>query len=144
MPQIDSEDTLPTSKLAPSEKTASVLVKRSAETLPSKSTKSKRPRSSSATTSGFKKPDAPWAPEITLEDEPVMASDSADDINVCVALSTALLLPGDLERNAKFSEYENYAMMLQRSVQVSVFAWYFFFLSLHFILRIFSNTSIFF
>ncbi|XP_028053925.1 tropomyosin-1-like [Camellia sinensis] len=46
-----------------------------------------------------------------------MASDSADDINVGVALSTALLLPGDLEWNAKYSEYENYALMLQHSVQ---------------------------
>ncbi|XP_028105940.1 histone H1C-like, partial [Camellia sinensis] len=75
-----------------------------------------QPRSS-ATTSGSKKPAVPWAPEITLEDKPVMASDSADDINVSVALSTALLLPGDLERNAKYSEYENYALMLQHSVQ---------------------------
>ncbi|XP_028107663.1 uncharacterized abhydrolase domain-containing protein DDB_G0269086-like [Camellia sinensis] len=46
-----------------------------------------------------------------------MASESADDINVAVALSTALLLPNDLERNAKFSEYENYALMLQHSAQ---------------------------
>ncbi|XP_028114172.1 myosin-7-like [Camellia sinensis] len=44
-----------------------------------------------------------------------MANDSADDINVGVALSTALLLPGDLDRNAKLSEYENYALMLQCS-----------------------------
>ncbi|XP_028113915.1 uncharacterized protein LOC114311952 [Camellia sinensis] len=46
-----------------------------------------------------------------------MVSDSAEDINVGVALSTALLLPGDLERNAQYSEYENYALMLQHSVQ---------------------------
>ncbi|XP_028117402.1 uncharacterized protein LOC114315029 [Camellia sinensis] len=46
-----------------------------------------------------------------------MANDSAEDINVGVALSTALLLPGDLERNAELSEYENYALMLQYSVQ---------------------------
>ncbi|XP_028081108.1 PAXIP1-associated glutamate-rich protein 1-like [Camellia sinensis] len=46
-----------------------------------------------------------------------MASESADDINVGVAVSTALLLPKDLERNAKLSEYENYALMLQHSVQ---------------------------
>ncbi|XP_028078385.1 uncharacterized abhydrolase domain-containing protein DDB_G0269086-like [Camellia sinensis] len=46
-----------------------------------------------------------------------MASESADDINVAVALSTALLLPNDLERNAKFSEYENYALVLQHSAQ---------------------------
>ena len=50
-----------------------------------------------------------------------MASDSAEDINVGVARSTALLLPGDLERNAQYSEYENYALMLQHSVQVDVF-----------------------
>ncbi|XP_028122128.1 dynactin subunit 1-like [Camellia sinensis] len=59
----------------------------------------------------------PWALQITLEDKPVRASDSADDINVCVALSTALLLLGDFDQNAKLSEYENYALMLQRSVQ---------------------------
>ena len=52
-----------------------------------------------------------------------MANDSADDINVGVALSTALLLSSDLNRNAELSEYENYALMLQRSVQVSVFIW---------------------
>ncbi|XP_028078018.1 tropomyosin beta chain-like [Camellia sinensis] len=46
-----------------------------------------------------------------------MANDSAVDINVGIALSTALLLPGDLDRNAELSEYENYALMLQRSVQ---------------------------
>lgn len=50
-----------------------------------------------------------------------MANDSADDTNVGVALSTALLLADDLDRNAELSEYENYALMLQRSVQVSVF-----------------------
>ena len=72
-------------------------------------------------TSESKKPTVPWAPEITLEDKPVMANDSADDINVSVALSTALLLPGDLERNAQYSEYENYALMLHRSDLVNVF-----------------------
>ncbi|XP_028111763.1 uncharacterized abhydrolase domain-containing protein DDB_G0269086-like [Camellia sinensis] len=46
-----------------------------------------------------------------------MATDSADDINVGVALSTALLLPGDLEKNTGMSEYENYAFMLQHCVQ---------------------------
>ncbi|XP_028117058.1 uncharacterized protein LOC114314773 [Camellia sinensis] len=54
---------------------------------------------------------------MTLEDKPVRASDSADDINVGVALSTAMLLPGDFDRNAELSEYENYALMLQCSVQ---------------------------
>ncbi|XP_028091963.1 nucleolin 1-like [Camellia sinensis] len=44
-----------------------------------------------------------------------MANDSVDDINVSVALSTALLLPSDLNRNTELSEYENYALMLQRS-----------------------------
>lgn len=44
VPQIDSEDTLPIFKLASSKKATSVPAKRSAETLPSDSTKSKRPR----------------------------------------------------------------------------------------------------
>ncbi|XP_028080472.1 autophagy-related protein 11-like [Camellia sinensis] len=79
--QIDSEDTLSISKLAESEKTTSVPEKRSAETQPSEFTRSKRPRSSAATTSGSRKHDSPWAPQVTLEDRPVMASDSADDIN---------------------------------------------------------------
>ncbi|XP_028100259.1 radixin-like [Camellia sinensis] len=48
-----------------------------------------------------------------------MANDSAEDINVGVALSTTLLLPSDLDRNAELSEYENYALMLQRSVQLA-------------------------
>ena len=118
---VETEDTLPISQLAGSGKTASVPTKRSAETQPSESTQSKKPRSSSATTSGSKKPDVPWAPQITLEDRPIMTSESADDINVGVALSTALLLPDDLDRNAEMSEYENFALMLQRSVQVSLF-----------------------
>ncbi|XP_028111752.1 uncharacterized protein LOC114310039 [Camellia sinensis] len=89
----------------------------SAEAQSSESTQSKKPRSSSATTSGSKIPRVLWVPEITLEDKPVLASESAEDINVGMALSTAVLFPGDLERNAKMSEYENYAFMLQRSVQ---------------------------
>ncbi|XP_028052082.1 uncharacterized abhydrolase domain-containing protein DDB_G0269086-like [Camellia sinensis] len=100
----EAEDALPISRLAESRKTTSASTKRSAETQPSGSTQSKRPRSSSATTSASKKPDVPWAPELTLEDRPIMASESADDINVGVALSTALLLPKDLERNAELSE----------------------------------------
>ncbi|CAL5348268.1 unnamed protein product [Camellia sinensis] len=115
--QINTENTLPISKLASSERTTSVAEKRPAEGQPSDSPKSKKPRSSAATTSGSRKQDFPWAPQITLEDKPVQASDSADDINVGVALSTALLLPGDLDRNAELSEYENYALMLQRSIQ---------------------------
>ncbi|XP_028083115.1 shootin-1-like [Camellia sinensis] len=63
------------------------------------------------------KSNAPWAPPITIENKPVKASDSVDDIEVSVALSTALLLPQDLNRNAEMSEYENFALMLQRSAQ---------------------------
>ncbi|XP_028093993.1 actin cytoskeleton-regulatory complex protein PAN1-like [Camellia sinensis] len=115
--QVESEDTLPISKLVESKKASSAPAKRSAETPPSESTQSKKPRSASATTSGSKKPDVPRAPKITLEDRPIMSNESANDINVGVALSTALLLPGDLERNAEYSEYENYALMFQHSVQ---------------------------
>ncbi|XP_028064596.1 axoneme-associated protein mst101(1)-like [Camellia sinensis] len=57
----------------------------------------------------------PRPPPIAIEDKPVRADDSTDDIEVSVALSTALLLPEDLNRNAKMSEYENFALMLQRS-----------------------------
>ncbi|XP_028109331.1 uncharacterized protein LOC114308042 [Camellia sinensis] len=46
-----------------------------------------------------------------------MTNESADGINVGVALTTALLLPRDLERNAGYSKYENYVLMLQHSVQ---------------------------
>ncbi|XP_028055709.1 uncharacterized protein LOC114259873 [Camellia sinensis] len=114
---VDAEDSLPISKLAESKKTSFAPAKRSAETQPSESTQSKKLRSASATTSGSKKPDVPWAPKLTLEDRPIMSTESADDINVGVALSTALLLPSDLERNAGYNEYENYALMLQHSVQ---------------------------
>ncbi|CAL5377731.1 unnamed protein product [Camellia sinensis] len=127
--EVEAEDALPISQLAESKKSASTSAKRSAEAQPSGSTQSKKPRSSSATTLGSKVPRVPWRPEITLEDKPVLANDSADDINVGVALSTALLLPGDLERNAKMSEYENYAFMLQHSVQVSALLGVFYFLS---------------
>lgn len=140
MTQVDTEDTLPISKLAKSEKTTSTTEKRPAEAQPSESIRSKRPRSSAVTTSGSRKHDSPWAPQITLEDKPVMANDSADDINVGIALSTALLLPDDLDRNDKLSEYENYALMLQRSVQVSVFIWSFFFLSFFLYFRRFCNN----
>ncbi|CAL5347954.1 unnamed protein product [Camellia sinensis] len=135
--QVDTEDTLPISKLASSEKTISVPEKRPAEAELSQSARSKRPRSESATTSGPTKSDAPWAPPITLEDKLVKMNDSADDVNVAVALSTALLLPDDLNRNAKMSEYENFALMLQRSVQVRLHTWN---LSVFFILRNFSNN----
>ncbi|XP_028057517.1 otolith matrix protein OMM-64-like [Camellia sinensis] len=114
------QDSLAISKQAESKKTSSAPAKRSAETQPSESTQSKKPRSASATTSGSKKSDVPWAPKLTLEDRPIMSTESADDINVGVALSTALLLPSDLERNAGYSEYENYALMLQHSVQQRV------------------------
>ncbi|XP_028061336.1 uncharacterized protein LOC114264817 [Camellia sinensis] len=100
----EAEDAAPISKLAENKKSTSVSTKRSAEGQPSGSTQSKRPRSSSATTSASKKPDVPWAPDLSLEDRPIMVSESADDINVGVALSTALLLPNDLERNAKLTE----------------------------------------
>ncbi|XP_028066178.1 uncharacterized abhydrolase domain-containing protein DDB_G0269086-like [Camellia sinensis] len=115
--EVEAEDALSISKLAESKKTSSASAKRSAENPPSESTQTKKPRLASATTSGSKKPDVPWAPKITLEDRPIMSSESADDINVGIALSTALLLPGDLERNAEYSKYENYALMLQHSVQ---------------------------
>ncbi|XP_028124406.1 uncharacterized abhydrolase domain-containing protein DDB_G0269086-like [Camellia sinensis] len=100
----EADDALPISKLAESKKSTSASAKRSAEGQPSGSTQSKRPRPSSAMTSASKKPDVPWAPQLTLEDRPIMASESADDINVGVTLSTALLLPNDLERNADLSE----------------------------------------
>ncbi|XP_028118524.1 uncharacterized protein LOC114316068 [Camellia sinensis] len=116
--EVEAEDALPISQLVESKKTTSTSAKRSVEAQPSEPSQSKKPRSSSAMTSGSRIPKVPWRPEITLEDKPVLASDSTDDINVGVALSTALLLPGDLERNAKMSEYENYVFMLQRSVQM--------------------------
>ncbi|XP_028116978.1 mucin-7-like [Camellia sinensis] len=83
--QIDTEDALPISKLAESEKTPSAAEKRPAEAEPSQSTRSKRPRSESATTSGSMKSDAPWAPPITIEDKPVRVGDSAIDLEVGVA-----------------------------------------------------------
>ncbi|XP_028105522.1 G-type lectin S-receptor-like serine/threonine-protein kinase SD1-1 [Camellia sinensis] len=97
--QIDTEDTLSISKLASSERTTSAAEKRPADAQPSESPKSKKPRSSAITISGSRKQDSHWAPQITLEDKPVRASDSADDINVGVALSTALLLPGHPARS---------------------------------------------
>ncbi|XP_028121383.1 uncharacterized protein LOC114318619 [Camellia sinensis] len=115
--QIDSEDTLSISKIAETEKSASAAEKRPTEAASSKSTRSKKPRLESATTSRSLKSDAPRAPPITIEDKPIRVGDSATDIKVGVTLSTALLLPKDLERNAKVSEYENFALMLQHSVQ---------------------------
>ncbi|THF95564.1 hypothetical protein TEA_006221 [Camellia sinensis var. sinensis] len=73
----EAEDVLPISKLAESKKSASTFTKRSAEGQPSGSTQSKKARSSSATTSASKKPDVPWAPDLSLEDRPIMASESA-------------------------------------------------------------------
>ncbi|THG04822.1 hypothetical protein TEA_008035 [Camellia sinensis var. sinensis] len=87
--QIDSEDTLPNSKIAKAEKNASAAEKRPAEAAPSESTWSKKSR----------------------------VDDSVTDIEVGVALSTALVLLQDLERNVEVSEYENFALMLQHSVQ---------------------------
>lgn len=124
MTQIDTEDTLPISKLAESDKTQSAAEKRPAEAQPSDSTRLKRSRSSSTTTSGSLNRDSPWAPPITVDDKPIRAGDSANNIEVSVALSTALLLPENLNRNAQMSEYENFSLMLQHSVQVSSI-WYF-------------------
>ncbi|XP_028124740.1 uncharacterized protein LOC114321711 [Camellia sinensis] len=115
--QIDTEDTLPISKLAEGEKTSSVAQKRPAEVEPSESTKSERPRSDTTATSGSLKSNAPWSPSITIEDKPVRAGDSTDDIEVGVAFSTALLFPKDLDRNAEASEFENFALMLQYSIK---------------------------
>ncbi|XP_028071934.1 histone H1.11L-like [Camellia sinensis] len=122
---LDSIDVQPTQtqpQLKPkpkqSKKTSSAAEKRPAKAPLSESTKSKRPRSSSATTSGSLKCDSPWAPpSITIDNKLVKASDSANDIEVGIALSTALLLPEDLNRNAQMSEYEKFSLMLQRSVQ---------------------------
>ncbi|XP_028061893.1 nucleolar protein dao-5-like [Camellia sinensis] len=115
--QIDSEDTLSISKIAEVEKSTSATEKRPTEAAPSELTRSKRLRSESATTSSSLKSNAPWAPPIIIEDKLVRAGDSADDIEVGVSLSTALLIPKDLIRNAEMSEYENFALMLQHSVQ---------------------------
>ena len=68
--QVESEDTLPISKLAESDKPQPSAGKRRSKAQPSESPKSKKPRSSSATTSGSKKSDASWSPKITLEDKP--------------------------------------------------------------------------
>ncbi|XP_028073603.1 histone transcription regulator 3 homolog [Camellia sinensis] len=105
--EVEAEDALPISKLAESSKSQPSTGKRRAESQPSQSTQPKKLRSSSATTSGSKKSDVPWAPQITLEDRPIMTNESADDINVDVALTTALLLLGDLERNAGQAEEES-------------------------------------
>ncbi|XP_028078089.1 uncharacterized protein CG45076-like [Camellia sinensis] len=57
------------------------------------------------------------APVITIEDKPARVGDSAiDNIEVVVALSTALLFPTDLNHMAEVSEYENFALMMQHSV----------------------------
>ena len=118
--EAEIEDALPISQLTSTVKTTAAPAKRSAEAQLSGSTQPKRPRSSSATTSGSRVPKVPWEPKVTLENRPVYANESAADVNIGVALSTAVLLEGDLERNAKMNEYENYALMLQRSVQVSL------------------------
>ncbi|XP_028099641.1 uncharacterized protein LOC114299156 [Camellia sinensis] len=82
--EVEAEDALPISQLAKNRKSTSTSAKRSAEAQPSGSTQSKKRRSSSATTSGSKKPDVPWAPKLTLEDKPIMSTESADDINLNV------------------------------------------------------------
>ncbi|XP_028121109.1 methyl-CpG-binding domain-containing protein 10-like [Camellia sinensis] len=79
--EVEAEDALPISQLAENKNSTSTSAKRSAEAHPSGSTQSKKTRSSSATTSGSKKPDVPWAPKLTLEDRPIMSTESADDIN---------------------------------------------------------------
>lgn len=54
-----------------------------------------------------------------IEDKPVRTGDSATDIEVGVALSTALFLPNDLNRMAEVSECENFALMVQHSILVN-------------------------
>ena len=114
----EAEDALPISKLA--EKITSAPAKRPAEAQPSGATQQKKPRSTSTSTSGSRVPKVPWEPKVTLEHRPVYTNESAADVNIGVALSTAVLLDGDMERNEKMSGYENYALMMQHSVQVSL------------------------
>ncbi|XP_028080760.1 ATP-binding cassette sub-family F member 1-like [Camellia sinensis] len=68
--------------MAKAEKSTFAAEKRFTEAEPSESTKSKKSRSDSATTSGSRKSDDPWAPSITIEDKLVKAGDSASDIEV--------------------------------------------------------------
>lgn len=63
--------------------------------------------------------DDPWAPSIIIEDKLVRAGDSTTDIEVGVALFTALLLLNDLNRMAEVSEYENFTLMVQHSILVN-------------------------
>ena len=54
-------------------------------------------------------------------DRPFLAGDSAlDDLEVGAAISNVVLLPADINRMGKLSEYENYAIMMQHCILVSL------------------------
>ncbi|XP_028103834.1 KNR4/SMI1 homolog [Camellia sinensis] len=59
-----------------------------------------------------------WAPEIMLDDRPFTAGDSAVNLEVGVALCTAVLLLEDMNRMAELHEYEDLPFMMQHSVLV--------------------------
>ncbi|THG12202.1 hypothetical protein TEA_010899 [Camellia sinensis var. sinensis] len=54
---------------------------------------------------------------VEVRDRPLQAGDSVlDSVEVGAALSTAVLLPVDINRMAELFEYENYALMMQHCV----------------------------
>ncbi|XP_028070246.1 uncharacterized protein LOC114272723 [Camellia sinensis] len=108
--QVDTKDTLPISKLASSERTTSAAEKRPAEAQPSQSPRSKKPRSSATSTSGSRWQDSPWAPQITLEDKPVMTSHSVDDTNA----EAAIKAKDDADEKAGAAEAINKVLEAQR------------------------------
>ncbi|XP_028081720.1 uncharacterized protein LOC114283088 [Camellia sinensis] len=115
--QVDSEDTVPISKLAEIKKSSTAAEKSLAEAEPSDTTRSKKPRSKATANRSAFKVDEPWVPAIMVGDRPIKASNSAiDSIEVGVALSTVVLLPTDLNPMAEITEYKNFALMMQHSV----------------------------
>ncbi|XP_028075194.1 uncharacterized protein LOC114277494 [Camellia sinensis] len=77
--QIDSEDTVPISKLAETEKSAPSTEKRPAENPSSEAPPAKKPRSDHQESSSYPR-GMVWAPEIMLDDRPLTAGDSAANL----------------------------------------------------------------
>ncbi|XP_028079877.1 uncharacterized protein LOC114281575 [Camellia sinensis] len=57
-----------------------------------------------------------WVPEVMVDDRPLTAGDSTANLEVGATLSTAILLPKNLNCMAELHKYENFALMMQHSV----------------------------
>ena len=121
MTQIDSEDTVPISKLSKIEKSSTVAEKRPAAVVTPDAPPPKKPRPDRPKGSNNFPRNMTWAPEVMVRDRPLPPDESViESVKVGVVLSTAVLLPEDMNHMDDLHAYETFGLMLQHSVLVSL------------------------